>query len=52
MMVKEMMKDFDIVNPQDEVKKAVKEVKKSKGKEEEDDDVDVEHEFDPYAVSD
>ena len=46
------MKDFDIVNPQDEVKKAVKEVNKSKGKEEEDDDVEVEHQFDPYAISD
>ena len=32
------MKDFEIVNPQDEVKKAVKAVNKSKGKEEDDDD--------------
>ena len=29
-----MMKDFELVNPQDEVKKAVKEVNKAKGKDE------------------
>ena len=29
-MVKEMMKDFQIVNPTDEVKKAVKKVKNNK----------------------
>ena len=33
-----MMKDFELVNPQDEVKKAVKEVNKAKGKEDEEED--------------
>lgn len=54
-MVTDMMKDFELVNPTDEVKNAVKEVKKASGKdekEEEEDDNELEIVFDPYQISD
>ena len=52
-MVNDMMKNFELVNPNDEVAKAVKEVKKDdKKKVEEEEEIELEIDFDPYAISD